>query len=66
MVFLNSRHFKVGIINLAELLLGVLIADKKKTSALALFTCIVFGVVLGYMLVLVSVKCTTLALKNCK
>ena len=45
MVFLNSRHFKVGIINLAELLLGVLIADKKKTSALALFTCIVFGVV---------------------
>ena len=30
MVFLNSRHFKVGIVNLAELLLGVLIADKKK------------------------------------
>ena len=76
-VFLNSRHFKVGIINLAVLLLGVLIADKKKKK-LRLLHCLlrycilsyccnsVFGVVLGYMLVLVSVKCTTLALKNCK
>ena len=38
-VFLNSRHFKVGIINLAVLLLGVLIADKKNiNSSRALFT----------------------------
>ena len=48
MVFLNSRHFKVGMINLAELLLGVLIADKKKKKTSSLLHCLLRYCILSY------------------